>query len=99
MIGETGETFRLFLGGGIATNGINCALLAGAVADAELVTDGGPDEDSWIATAMQAGLVTVGYAGGCLWAGDPDMDAQLEALVIGASITFRTGFHRRAGGH
>jgi hypothetical protein len=92
VIGETGETFRLFLGGGIATNGFNCALLAGAVADADLETVGGPDSEAWDAVGMSAGLVTVGYAGGCLWAGDPDMDAQLEALLISASITFRTGF-------
>ena len=92
VIGETGESFRLFLGAGIATNGINCALLAASVADANLETEGGPDEDTWIANEMTAGLVTVGYAGGCLWAGDPDMDQELEALLIGASITFKTGF-------
>jgi len=38
------------------------------------------------------GLVTVGYGGGCLWAGDPNMDGELEALVVGASVTFTTGF-------
>lgn len=92
VIGETGETFRLFLGGGIATNGFNCALLAGAVADADLDTEGGPNQETWEAVGMSGGLVTVGYAGGCLWIGDPDMDAELEALVIGASVTFRTGF-------
>ena len=27
-----------------------------------------------------------------LWAGDPDMDGDLEALVLGASIKFTTGF-------
>jgi len=92
VIGETGETFRLFLGAGVATNGINCALLAASVADAELATSGGPDTGDWQALEMEAGLVTVGYAGGCLWAGDPDMDGELEALVLGASVTFRTGF-------
>lgn len=92
VIGETGESFRLFLGGGIATNGLNCALLAASVADANLITEGGPDEDEWIANEMTSGLVTVGYAGGCLFVGDPDGDAQLEALLVGASITFRTGF-------
>jgi len=34
----------------------------------------------------------IGYAGGCLWAGDPDMDGELEAIVLGASVTFQTGF-------
>lgn len=92
VIGETGETFRLFLGAGIATNGLNCALLAASVADADLGTVGGPDEPEWIAETMDGGLVTVGYAGGCLWAGDPNMDGELEALVLGASVVFRTGF-------
>ncbi len=46
----------------------------------------------WSAVAMDAGLVTIGYAGGCLWAGDPNMDGQLEALVASASIKFTTGF-------
>lgn len=92
VIGETGETFRLFLGAGIATNGFNCALLAASVADAQLDSVGGPEAEEWTAVAMDAGLVTVGYAGGCLWAGDPDMDGELEALVLGASLVFRTGF-------
>ena len=90
VIGEAGETFRLYLGAGIATNGINCALLAASVADADLATV--EEDDTWRATAMEAGLVTVGYAGGCLWAGDPDMDGDLEALVLGAEVVFRTGF-------
>lgn len=92
VIGETGETFRLFLGAGIASNGFNCALLAASVADADLDTIGGPDDEEWTAIGMDAGLVTVGYAGGCLWAGDPNMDGELEALVIGASVVFKTGF-------
>lgn len=92
VIGETGDTFRLYLGAGIATNGINCALLAASIADADLATTGDPMGSDWAATHMDAGLVTVGYGGGCLWAGDPDMDGQLEALVLSASITFRTGF-------
>ena len=65
-------------------------MLAGAVADATLQTT--QTETSWQATAMTAGLVTMGYAGGCLWAGDPDMDGQLEALLLGASIKLTTGF-------
>ena len=82
----------LFLGAGVATNGFNCALLAVSVADADLITVGGPDEESWEAEEMAAGLVTVAYAGGCLFAGNIDSDPALEALVIGASIKFTTGF-------
>jgi hypothetical protein len=92
VIGESGQTFRLYLGAGIATNGFNCALLGWSVADASLATEGAASSDDWVATGMDAGLVTVGYAGGCLWAGDPNMDGQLEALVAGASIKFTTGF-------
>jgi len=92
VIGETGETFRLYLGAGVVTNGINCALLGWSLADADLETTGTAEGGDWEATAMNAGLVTIGYAGGCLWAGDPDLDGQLEALLIGASIKFTTGF-------
>lgn len=92
VIGEDGSTFRLFLGAGLATNGINCALLAASVADGDLVNSGGAEDGDWRSEEMTSGLVTVGFAGGCLWAGDPDMDQELEALVLGASIEFRTGF-------
>jgi hypothetical protein len=92
VIGEDGTSFRLYLGAGIASNGINCALMAWSLADAELETAGSPAGGDWEATAMRAGLVTVGYAGGCLWAGDPDMDGDIEALVLGATVKIRTGF-------
>ncbi len=92
VIGETGETFRLYLGAGVVTNGFNCALLGVSLADANLDTSGTADDGDWEATGMSAGLVTVGYAGGCLWAGDPDMDGELEALLINASVKFTTGF-------
>ncbi|WP_428261260.1 hypothetical protein [Haliangium sp.] len=91
-IGERGDSFRLFLGGGIASNGINCALLGWSVADAALDTRGEPAAEDYTATSMSAGLVTVAYAGGCLWAGDPNMDGELEALVLGAGVSFSTGF-------
>ena len=92
VIGEDGSSFRLYLGAGIATNGFNCALLGVSLADADLDSDGSSQDGDWTAVAMDSGLVTVAYAGGCLWAGDPDMDQELEALVVGASVTFRTGF-------
>jgi len=91
VIGEDGQSFRLYLGGGIATNGINCAMRGISVADADLVTSGSPG-NAWRADEMDAGLVTVGYAGACLWAGDPNGDGQLDAVVAGASVTFTTGF-------
>lgn len=89
VIGESGETFRLYLGGGIATNGINCALLGWSVADAELTSTGSAASGDWEAQSMDAGLVTVGYAGGCLWAGP---EAGRDAVVLGAEVKFTTGF-------
>jgi hypothetical protein len=91
VIGESGDTFRLYLGAGIATNGLNCALLAASVADAYIGSEA-EGTDAWHAVSFEDGEVTVGYAGGCLWAGDPDMDGELEALLISASIEFVTGF-------
>ena len=89
VIGEAGESFRLFLGGGIVTNGLNCAMLGYSVADADLVTAGARGAD-WEATEMQAGLVTIGYGGGCLFAGT--IDGQNQALLVGAEVKFTTGF-------
>jgi hypothetical protein len=89
VIGETGETFRLYLGGGIVTNGINCAMLGYSLADAELDTVGSAGMD-WEATGMSAGLVTIGYAGACLFAGQ--MDGTTQAVLVGAEVKFTTGF-------
>ena len=89
VIGESGDSFRLFLGGGIVTNGINCAMLGYSVADADLKTAGTRGED-WEATEMQAGLVTIGYAGGCLFAGT--VNNENKALLVGAELKFTTGF-------
>ena len=87
VIGETGESFRLYLGAGIVTNGLNCAMLGYSVADANLVTE---MTDGWEATAMSAGLVTIGYAGGCLFAGT--VNGTNQTLLVGAELKFTTGF-------
>jgi hypothetical protein len=92
VIDEPGQSFDLLLGAGIATNGVNCVLLGVSVASADLVSEGASGTADWRSVQMQNGEVTTAYSGGCLWAGDPDMDAQLEALVIGASVKFTTGF-------
>ena len=89
VIGETGDTFRLYLGGGIVTNGINCAMLGYSVADADLDTVGaqgrglGGDRD-------ERGLVTIGYSGACLFAGT--VDGTNQAVLVGAEVKFTTGF-------
>lgn len=95
VIGERGDSFRLYLGGGVVTNGINCAMLGYSLADADLVTTG-KAQGAWEATAMQAGLVTIGYAGGCLFAG-PAPDGATQALLAAAELKFTTGFtgHKR----
>lgn len=89
VIGEAGESFRLFLGGGIVTNGINCALLGYSVADAGLTTIGAKGND-WEATDMTGGLVTIGYAGACVFAGTHD--SETDAALVGAEVKFTTGF-------
>lgn len=86
VIGEAGDSFRLYLGGGIVSNGINCAMLGYSVADADLETAKAIGD--WAATAMQSGLVTIGYSGACLFAGTGG-DA---AVLAGAELTFTTGF-------
>jgi hypothetical protein len=91
VIGEDGSSFRLYLGAGLATNGINCALLGVSLADADLITSG-EGTDDWYAEEMDAGLVTVAYGGTCLWVGDPNMDMELEAILLSASVEFTTGF-------
>ena len=89
VIGETGDSFRLYLGGGIVTNGVNCAMLGYSLADADLETAGEAGVD-WEATAMSAGLVTIGFAGACLFAGT--MDDTTQAALVGAELKFTTGF-------
>lgn len=91
VIGEAGESFRLYLGAGAASNGVNCAMLGWSFADADLVTEG-EDTDAWRATAMENGTVTVAYAGGCLWVANVDADPALESAVLGASVTFTVPF-------
>jgi hypothetical protein len=90
VIGESGDSFRLYLGGGVVTNGINCAMLGYSVADASLVTSG-KAAGHWEASAMQAGLVTIGYAGPCLFAG-PAPDGTTRALLAAAELKLTTGF-------
>ena len=89
VIGESGESFRLYLGAGIVTNGLNCALLGYSLADADLKNVGTRGED-WEATQMEAGLVTIGYAGACVFVGT--MDGTTQAALVGAEVKFTTGF-------
>ncbi|MBN8614006.1 MAG: hypothetical protein J0L92_25640 [Deltaproteobacteria bacterium] len=92
LIEEGGARFDLLLGGGAASNGVNCVLLGVSVAEADLVNEGSASENDWRSIAMQNGEVRTAYAGGCLWAGDPDMDGEAQALVLGASLTLTVDF-------
>jgi hypothetical protein len=65
-------------------------MLGYSVTGATLVTTG-KASGAWEATAMQAGLVTIGHAGGCLFAG-PTPDGDTQALLAGAELKFTTGF-------
>jgi hypothetical protein len=92
VIDDAGDAFDLLLGAGVATNGLNCALLGLSSAHASLVDTGAVDSVDWQAQQMTDGTVKTAYAGGCLWAGDPNMSGQLQALVVGASVTLTTPF-------
>ena len=92
VVNSTGPKISVFLGAGAASNGINCALLGLSVAEASISTTGSAGHDTLTATSFDNGEVKTGYAGGCLWADDLDDDGELEALVLGASIVFKTGF-------
>jgi hypothetical protein len=86
------DRLTVLLGGTVASNGVNCALLGLSIAQSSLETEGTAEEDNWVAVAMPDGEVVTGYAGGCLWAGDPNDDGTIEAIAIGASVKFSTGF-------
>lgn len=91
LISETGDRFDLLLGGGFASNGVNCALLGISGASATLLSTGkGVD---WQGTQMTNGSVKTGFAGGCLWVGAVDpLTGKPEALVLGASLEISTPF-------
>lgn len=91
VIDEAGTRFDLLLGAGVATNGVNCALLGVSSASASLVTTGSADTGDWRASEMRNGQVAVAYAGGCLWARDAG-SGSLEAVILSASVKFTTGF-------
>ena len=45
----------------------------------------------WTATDFENGEIVTGYAGGCLWANVTE-DEELQALVLGATVTISTDF-------
>jgi hypothetical protein len=89
VIGEDGGSFRLYLGGGVVTNGVNCAMLGYSVADATIDSTG-QGTSSWDAASFSSGLVTIGYSGACLFGGT--VDGTNQVLLVGAELKFTTGF-------
>ncbi len=92
LISEAGDEFELYLGASVASNGVNCALLGVSRSVGTIVTSGASKTGDWVGEEMTDGRVIVGYTGGCLWADDADGDEELEALILGASLTFESGF-------
>lgn len=93
LIRDGGTGFDLLLGGGFASNGINCALLGLSVASADLETT--KFGSAWTASNMSNGVVKTGFAGGCLWAGPVDAQGKPSATVIGATVEIKTSFTGR----
>jgi hypothetical protein len=87
LLHHGGDAFSVLLGAGAASNGVNCLLLGLSVAEADVVSTGGPRTFVWEAVRMDNGKVTTGYAGGCLWAGPAT-----EALALGATVKVSTPF-------
>jgi hypothetical protein len=90
VIADDGASFDLLLGAGVASNGLNCALLGVSVAHAGLVDTGSAADNNWKATQMSGGTITTGYAGGCVWV--DDSSATSKALVVGAQVVLQSGF-------
>ena len=67
-------------------------LLTLSVASAEVESTGSSENNDWEAVSFPSADVVTGFAGGCLWVGDPDDDGTIEAIVIGASVKLSTGF-------
>jgi len=89
-ISEDGDAFDVLLGAGVASNGINCGLLGVSIAKADLVTE--EDGMEWTVEQLENGEIITGYSGACLWADDVDMDGDLEAAVLGATLKLTSAF-------
>lgn len=89
---ETGMGIEVLLGGGFTSGGSSCALASWSIAEADLITEGAAEDGDWVATEWTDGLVTAIYSGGCLWAENVDLDPDVEASVINATVTITSGF-------
>lgn len=91
-LNSAGDHLSVALGGGVATNGANCALLALSTAEIDVETAGSGEDGDWTAVSFPGAKVVTGFAGGCLWAGDTDGDGTLEGLALGAKVKLSTSF-------
>lgn len=92
LLNKEGDELTVLLGGGIASNGVNCVLLGLSIANADVETTGSGENGDWEAVSLPSAEVVTGYAGGCLWAGDVDDDGTIEGLVVGAAVKLSTSF-------
>ncbi|MFH1435271.1 MAG: hypothetical protein ABIJ56_06110 [Pseudomonadota bacterium] len=87
---------RLLLGGGIAVPTANCILVAGSEATADIAYTGSYDvnatEAEMTATKLENGEIRTTYAGACFWFEEVEYSEELQAALLGASITFKTGY-------
>lgn len=91
-LNSSGDHLTVALGGGVVTNGTNCALLALSTAEIDVETTGSGEAGDWKAVSFPSAKVVTGFAGGCLWAGDADGDGALEGIAVGAKLTLSTSF-------
>lgn len=91
VIDEPGESFDLLLGGGVASNGLNCVLLGVSSAHADISSTGSAESGDWTATSFDDGRIVTAYGGGCLWANVSE-DEELEAVALSATFRITTGF-------
>ncbi|MFK7985473.1 MAG: hypothetical protein AB8I08_05540 [Sandaracinaceae bacterium] len=91
VIDEPGSSFDLLLGGGVASNGINCVLLGISSAHADISSTGSAEGGDWTANTFDAGEIVTAYGGGCLWANATE-DEELQAVVLGAAFRISTQF-------
>lgn len=87
---------RLFLGGGFAVPTPNCVLASISWAEADLEYTGwynvDATEPTMDATGMTSGEITTAYGGACFWFESTEYTEDVKAVLLGATITLRTGF-------
>lgn len=92
-IEDNGQRLMLYLGGGFASNGFNCVMAAGSVAEADIFSGGQRMMNDWTGDALENGEIRTGYVGACLWAADNELYEEAQTVVLDASVVLTTGFN------